>query len=86
MPEKKPAQPKESRVTLKMPSDDLSRSVVGFVAALIAGALIPRTFGYLVRRVFFRAFKEVFVLAVAGWLADLVATSITSSSNEKNAS
>lgn len=85
MSDKAPPAVEESRITLKMPSDDLSRSVVGFIAALIAGALIPRTVGYLVRRVFFRAFKEVFVLALAGWLADLLASTITRSSS-KNAS
>lgn len=68
---------KKRSATVHMPSDDLSRSVIGFVAALFVGAIVPRTLGYLVRRVFFRAFKEVFILALAGWLADFLASSVS---------
>ena len=50
--------------------DDFSRSIVGFLAALIVGALIPRTLVFLVRRVLLHSLKEVFVLAMAGWLTD----------------
>ena len=82
MSEHTPPPVEESHISLKMPDDDLSRSVVGFMAALIAGALIPRTVGYLLRRVFFRAFKEIFILAFAGFLADLLASFISRSSSK----
>lgn len=78
--------PTKQRISLKMPSDDLSRSVVGFIAALIAGALIPRTIGYLLRRILVRSFREVFLLAAAGWLADLIASAISSSSDSNSSS
>jgi len=68
---------KKRSTSVHVPSDDLSRSVLGFVAAMIVGAIVPKTLGYLVRRVFFRAFKDVFILALAGWLADLLASSVS---------
>ena len=58
---------------IRMPKDDFSRSVVGFIAAMIVGSLLPRTMGYLIRRVLVRSFREVFILAVAGLLTDRLA-------------
>jgi|GEM_PF-1083381 len=72
-----------TKVTLKMPSDDFSRSVIGFLAALIVGALVPRTIGYLVRRVLVRSFREIFILALAGWAADFLASLLTGSSDQR---
>lgn len=77
------AAPADKKVTLKMPEDDFSRSVIGFVAALVAGALIPRTIGYLVRRVLLRSFREIFILAVAGWVADIIASILTRSPEDR---
>lgn len=74
------------KLVLKMPKDDFSRSVIGFLAALIAGALVPRTIGYLIRRVLLRSFREVFILALAGWLADFIATLLTGSSKDRASS
>ncbi len=61
---------RKSIAKFRMPQDDLSRSIAGFIAALIVGALVPRTFTYLIRRVLLRSFREVFILAAAGWLTD----------------
>lgn len=72
-----------NKVTLRMPSDDFSRSVIGFVAALIVGALVPRTIGYLLRRVLVRSFREVFILALAGWAADFLASLLTGTADER---
>ncbi len=66
-----------------VPKDDLSRSVIGFVAALIAGALVPRAVGYLVKRLLVRSFKEVFILAFAGWLADFLVSLVSGSADEQ---
>lgn len=63
--------------------DDFSRSIVGFLAALIVGALIPRTLVFLVRRVLLNSLKEVFVLAMAGWLTDRLTHLISSPSSGK---
>lgn len=51
-------------------NESIIRSIAGFMSALIIGALIPRTFTFLVRRILLRSFREVFVLALAGWLTD----------------
>jgi CDP-diglyceride synthetase len=70
------------RLVLSLPKSDFSRSVVGFLAALVAGALVPKTIGYLVRRVLLRSFREIFILAIAGWLADFIASMLTRSSHD----
>lgn len=70
------------RLVLSLPKSDFSRSVVGFLAALVAGALVPKTIGYLVRRVLLRSFREIFILAIAGWLADFIASLLTRSSHD----
>lgn len=62
------------------PHDALIRSTAGFLAALLIGALIPKTFSFLVRRVMLRSFREVFVLALAGWLTDRLIRLLTSES------
>lgn len=64
----------------RAPKDDFSRSVIGFIAALIIGALVPRTLGFLIRKVLLRSFREAFILVAAGWLTDRLAVFLTSSS------
>ncbi len=55
----------------KRPIDSpLVQSVAGFLSALIIGALIPRTFSFLVRRIFTRTFREVLIVAAATWLTE----------------
>lgn len=54
-------------------NNHLVRSLAGFFAALIIGALIPRTFLFLVRRVVLKSFKDVLILALAGILTERLA-------------
>lgn len=65
-----------------MPKDDFSRSLIGFIAAMFIGALVPRTMGYLIRRVLIRSFREVFILAVAGLLTDRLARLLVGSEHD----
>ncbi|MDA0378488.1 MAG: hypothetical protein O3C45_04200 [Bacteroidetes bacterium] len=67
---KEKQKPSTEPVKLALPKDDFSRSVIGFVVAAIIGALVPRTIGYLARRVFVRSFREVFILVAAGFLTE----------------
>jgi len=67
---------------LKLPSDNLSRSLIGFFVALLVGALIPRTTGLLIRRVLIPSAREIFVLALAGWLTDALSQTLLGSSKK----
>jgi len=58
---------------------DFSKSVTGFIVALIVGALIPRTVQFLVRRVLVKSIREFLILALAGWLTDKLARTIVDS-------
>ena len=49
---------------------NLSKSIAGFLAALLVGALIPRTVQFLVRKVLMKSIREFLILAFAGWLTD----------------
>lgn len=63
----------------KRPVDSpLVQSVAGFLSALIIGALIPRTFSFLVRRIFTRTIREVLIVAAATWLTERLARWIVS--------
>ncbi len=73
----------KSEFQIKLPKDDFSKSIAGFIAALIVGALIPRTVAYLFRRVLLRSFREIFVLAAAGWLTDRIAQTLVRDKSEK---
>jgi len=62
----------------KSTGSPLVQSLAGFLSALIIGALIPRTFSFLVRRIFTRTFREVLVVAAATWLTERLAHWIVS--------
>lgn len=51
----------------------LVQSVAGFLSALIIGALVPRSFSFLVRRIFTRTVREVLIVAAATWLTERLA-------------
>ncbi len=57
---------------------DFSKSVAGFFAALLVGALIPRTVRYMVRNVLVKSIREFAILALAGWLTDRIVRLIVS--------
>lgn len=67
---KEERKPSKEPLKLALPKDDFSRSVIGFFVAAIIGALVPRTIGYLARRVVVRSFREVFILVAAGFLTE----------------
>ena len=66
-------------ITASLFKTDFSKSVAGFLIALVVGALIPRTVQFLVRRVLVKSFREVLILALAGWLTDKIARTIVNS-------
>jgi hypothetical protein len=66
-----------SKQDLSFLKGDFSKSIVGFFAALLVGALIPRTVQYVVRRVLLKSLREFAILALAGWLTDRIAHLIT---------
>jgi len=76
----------KTKTTIQIPKDDFARSIAGFFAALIVGALIPRTLTYLVKRIVLRSFREVFMLAAAGWLTDRLAQLLVRSKPSKERS
>jgi hypothetical protein len=80
-----PAPSKEPR-KLTLPKDDLSRSIIGFFVAAIIGALVPRTIGYLARRVVVRSFREVFILVAAGFLTERLVRFIAGSGSSSTES
>jgi len=65
-------------------TDDFSKSVVGFLAALLVGALIPRAVQYVVRRVVLKSLREFIILALAGWLTERIAHLIVGPSASNN--
>ena len=76
-----------SKTPVKIPllEDDLSKSIAGFLIAVIVGALAPRAITYLMKRVFTQALKEVFTIVAAGWLTDQL-LKLISGSQRKTAS
>lgn len=60
---------------------DLSKSIAGFLAALLVGALIPRTIQFLVRKVVVKSIREFLLIAIAGWLTERVVRLIVESNN-----
>lgn len=60
---------------------DLSKSIAGFLAALLVGAMIPRTIQFLVRKVVVKSIREFLLIAIAGWLTERVVRLIVESKN-----
>jgi O-antigen ligase len=58
-----------------------SKSIAGFFAALLLGALIPRTVQFLVRKVLMKSMRDFFVLVLAGWLTDRIVHLVVDSKN-----
>ena len=58
-----------------------SKSIVGFFAALLLGALIPRTVQFLVRKVLMKSMRDFFVLVLAGWLTDRIVHLVVDTKN-----
>lgn len=63
---------------------DFSKSVAGFLAALLVGALIPRTIRFMVRKVLVKSIREFVILALAGWLTDRIVRLIVADKSPKN--
>lgn len=51
----------------------VSKSLLGFLAALVVGALLPPATKRLIRQVVVRSVKDILVLALAGLLTERVA-------------
>lgn len=51
----------------------VSKSLLGFFAALVVGALLPPATKRLIRQVVVRSVKDILVLALAGLLTERVA-------------
>ncbi|NNF04492.1 MAG: hypothetical protein HKN17_08500 [Rhodothermales bacterium] len=51
----------------------VSKSILGFLAALVIGALLPPATKKLIRQVMVRSVKDILVLALAGLLTERVA-------------
>ena len=58
-----------------------SKSIAGFFAALLLGALIPRTVQFLVRKVLMKSMRDFFVLVLAGWLTDRIVHLVVDTKN-----
>lgn len=51
----------------------ISKSILGFLAALVIGAILPPATKKLIRQVVVRSVKDILVLALAGLLTERVA-------------
>lgn len=51
----------------------VSKSILGFLAALVVGAILPPATKRLIRQVVVRSVKDILVLALAGLLTERVA-------------
>lgn len=67
---------------LRLPKDDFSRSIAGFLIAFAVGALVPRTVSYVVRKAVVKSFRDIFFLAAAGWLTDYLVQLIARSGSK----
>lgn len=66
------------------PKSPFIRSLAGFFAALIVGALLPRTLGFLLKRVMFTSVREVAAVLAAGLLAERLTHWISKLPTPKN--
>lgn len=52
------------------PKSPLVQSLAGFIAAMIIGSLLPRTLGFLIKRVLLTSLREVAAVAAAALLTE----------------
>lgn len=52
------------------PKSPLVQSLAGFIAALIIGTLLPKTLGFLIKRVLLTSLREAAAVAAFGLLAE----------------